>query len=450
MRVPFVRGLRGRLFLLTVLVVAAALAALTAAFNLVLDRTLDRDADELLRARAAAELAVLKPVGRRLTIAETADEAGADIPVWVFSRSRVLEKPAGASRAVDRIARSLGQGPARFLTVSTTDTRLYATPVVSGGRRLGTVVVGLSLAPYEQTKRTALVGSLALASGLLVAIALAVRWLLVAALRPVARMTAAAATWSEHDLDRRFDLGQPYDELTGLAHTLDGLLDRISASLRRERRFSAELSHEFRTPLSKIAAEVELALRRERRPEEYRGALERVLSYTHQLTRIVQALVTAAQHEAGAVRGTADAYAVAAQTLDGCAPLASEHGIVLRLAPPTAPLRVGIERDLVERILHPVVENACRYAQARVDVSVSREGRWIVYRVTDDGPGVADDEREAIFEAGVRGRAGRTAGRQGAGFGLALARRLARSSGGEIHAEAGHLGGRFVVRLPAG
>src|SRR3954452_279421 len=94
--------------------------------------------------------------------------------------------------------------------------------------------------------------------------------LLRSALRSVSRMTRQAATWSERDLDRRFGLGEPHDELTQLASTLDGLLHRLAASLRHEQRFSAELSHELRTPLSRVIAETELALRRERTPSEYR------------------------------------------------------------------------------------------------------------------------------------------------------------------------------------
>ena len=77
-------------------------------------------------------------------------------------------------------------------------------------------------------------------------------------------MTRQAAAWSEHDLDRRFALGEPHDELGELAATLDGLLDRLAASLRREQLFLAELSHELRTPLARVMAESELALRRER------------------------------------------------------------------------------------------------------------------------------------------------------------------------------------------
>jgi two-component system OmpR family sensor kinase len=447
MRAPFGRGVRLRLLLAVLLVVAAALTVFTAAFNVVLDRTLDRHADDLLRERAAAELTILEPAGGRLVLREAPDDAAVGRPVWIFSRGRELESPPGAE--VDATARSLARGGTSFLTIRETDTRLYAVPVVSQGHRLGAVVVGTSIAPYEETKRTALVGSIVLAGLLLLTVAAAARWLLTAALRPVGRMTAEAAAWSERDLDRRFDLGDPYDELTSLAATLDELLDRIAASLRRERRFSAELSHELRTPLAKIAAEAELALRRERQPAEYRAALQLVLRNAQQLTRTVEALVAAAQHEAGAARGTADAYGVAAETVDACAGLAAERAVAVTANHPTSPLRVGVERDLAARILQPIVENACRYAHEHVDISVARHAGRVAYVVEDDGPGVTAEERAAIFEAGVRGSAGRADG-AGAGLGLALAGRLARSVSGEVDASADGGGGRFVVTLPSG
>src|SRR5439155_26015788 len=131
----------------------------------------------------------------------------------------------------------------------------------------------------------ALIWSLALAGVMLGVVGLAVFLLLRSALRPVARMTEQAASWSEHELDRRFELGQPHDELTQLGATLDGLLDRLAASLRRERRFSAEVSHELRTPLARLIAEAELALRRERSTVEYRAALEFILGSAQQVAR---------------------------------------------------------------------------------------------------------------------------------------------------------------------
>ena len=89
---------------------------------------------------------------------------------------------------------------------------------------------------------------------------LLVRLAVTKALQPVADMTARAAEWSENDLDRRFELGPPHDELTALSATLNGLLARIASSLRHEQRFSAEMAHELRTPLSGVRGEAELAL----------------------------------------------------------------------------------------------------------------------------------------------------------------------------------------------
>ena len=339
------------------------------------------------------------------------------------------------------------RGRRRFEDVAGADVRLHTAPVVFGGRRLGTVIVARSLAPYEQTRETALVSSLALGGIVVLLVAAAARWLLVSSLRPVARMTRQVAAWSERDLDRRFALGEPYDELTELAATLDGLLERLAASLRREQRFSAELSHELRTPLTRVITETELALRRERAPEEYRRVVELAHRNAEQLARIVDTLVAAARHEAGAQRGTADAYDVVTEAASACAGLASERGMELVIEPPAHPIRVGVDPDLAERILQPVLENACRYGSSTVHVSIDRSGNALRYDVSDDGSGVREAERERIFEPGVRGEA---ANGDGSGLGLALARRLAHTVGGEIEAIPDSDGGRFVVRLPAG
>jgi signal transduction histidine kinase len=439
------RNIRTRLLVIVLFALAAALAASTVGFNLLFARTTSRSADSLLRARASSELGLLTLRNGRLVASETSDDAIGDSQVWIFGPSGVIEQPRGRT-SLDAAACTLAGGPRRLLDVAAADVRLYAVPVVVRGRREGTLVTGLSLAPYEQTQRTALLGSLALAVLMLVLAGAAVLWLLRSALQPVARMTEQAAAWSEHDLDRRFDLGEPHDELTQLGATLDGLLDRIAASLRHERRFSAELSHELRTPLAKVIAEAELALRRERAPSEYKAALEAALRNARQVTRIVETLVAAAQHEASASNGTADAYAVAAEAVRGVAGLAGERRIALQAEPPPAPLRLGVDGDLAERVLQPLVENACRYGRSWARVSIDRRGAKIVYLVEDDGPGITEEERESIFEPGFRGGAADNSSASGAGLGLALARRLARTASGDV---ATNPGGGFVVSLPS-
>jgi signal transduction histidine kinase len=442
-------GIRRRLLLAVLAAVVVAIAGVIAGFNVVLGATLDRNVRDLARSRADAQLSSLHADHGQLTVGELPDDRATDAYLWVFSGGRVLERPR-APALVERAAAGLAGGPPRNTTVSSTDTLLHALPVVVGGRRLGTVVSGVSLAPYESTRQTALIASLVLGGLVLVLLAVVVWWLLGASLRPVVRMTRQAAAWSEHDLDHRFGFGPVHDELTELGATLDGLLDRLAASLRRERRFSAELSHELRTPLAGLIAESEVALRRERTPKEYREALRLIQASAGQLSRTVDALVAAARYEAGAQRGTAVADEIASAAALACAALAEKRGIDLEVVASAHPLRIGVDADLAERIVQPVVENACKYGASRVQIETAREGSTIVYVIEDDGSGVHADERERIFEPGVRGTAAGRNGNAGSGLGLSLSRRLARSVDGDVIADPTPGGGRFVIVLPAG
>jgi signal transduction histidine kinase len=435
-----------RLLLAVVAVVGVGLAALTVGFNVLLARQLDGDLDSVLRARAAAQLTTLSVVDGRLELSEAPDEGALDSQVWVFAGSRELERPARAPAAVERAVRALSGSPRRTLDLRQPPIRLLAVPVQRAGRRLGTVVVGASRVPYEHTRRAALVASLALAVVLLAATTLLARWLVGAALRPVKQMTEDAARWSERDLDRRFGLGEPTDELTRLAATLDGLLDRLSAGMRREQRFSTELSHELRTPLAKLTAQAQLLAGSDELPDALRPEAASIVASATQMRRVLDALMAAARAELDGARGRGDAVRAARAVVDAYQPLAHERGVALTLgaAPPSA--RAGAERELVERMLTPLIENALRLAAASVTLEIALRDGTVQIAVADDGPGVAPDETAAIFEPGRRGT--QPGDHAGAGLGLALARRLARSAGGDVTAEAGS-GGRFVVRLPS-
>src|SRR5437588_7154833 len=122
-------------------------------------------------------------------------------------------------------------------------------------------------------------------------------------------MTAQAAAWSRIDSGQRFALGSPRDELTALAATLDGLLDRVANSLRHEQRFSAELSHELRSPLASLIAEAQLALRHSPPGAEHRAGYERILAAARQMRRTLETLLAAARIEHRPSSATGDAIA---------------------------------------------------------------------------------------------------------------------------------------------
>ena len=444
MRSP--RGIRSRLLVAVVAVVALALALMTSGFNVLLASSLSRDADALLHSRVAAEAASVDVVNDRGLPPDQADIGGLESQAWVFRSGRALERPS-VNAELDRAARTAASTPGVSIEISSLDMRLYA--LAASDDPTIKVVAGVSLAPYEHTQQIALIGSLILALALLIVVTLVARWMLRAALRPVASMTADAESWSEHEPNRRFAAGEPYDEISQLAATLDGLLNRLAASLRREQRFSAEMSHELRTPLAKIRAEGELALRRHRDSEEYRQALGAIVTNAEQMTAIIETLVAAEQNENGLARGRCDVGTVIEGLIESSC-VSECGGVRIEASTPDSRIVLGVDLDIAVRILQPIVENACRLADSVVRLSAHRGDGDAEVHVYDDGPGVREDEVELIFEPGSRGSAAASISHPGAGLGLALARRLARATGGDITVLPAADGGHFVVHLPAG
>src|SRR4051794_5882452 len=209
-------SLRTRLTILVTVAAAITLAVLTAGFNLLLRSNLDADANRVLQARTSAALEGINERGGSLQVKESPDRAVPDTQVWVYSGGTAIERPL-APRSVQMLADSLAGGPKTHAEDSSADLRLFAVPVTQGGNRVGTVVSAISLEPYEHSASRALTGSLIYAGAALLLIVIATRLIVTRALRPVARMTAEAADWSEHDLEHRFNVGEPHDELTHLA-----------------------------------------------------------------------------------------------------------------------------------------------------------------------------------------------------------------------------------------
>jgi signal transduction histidine kinase len=332
---------------------------------------------------------------------------------------------------LDRAAVSLGRGGGTSEVNGPGDIRLRVQPVPGpeGYAPAGSVVVGTSVSSLEQLEQQVLIGSVVVALLILVAGGFAIHTALDGALRPVAQMTATARDWGAHDLERRFELGPVRDELTALAATLDELLARIAASRRHEQRFASEMAHELRTPLAALRGRAELALA-SGGPEDQAAALRVVVAQASRLQHTIEALLAIARQELDPAQGTVD-----------LASLARELPGVEVIAPPgKLPLGEG-DPDVVRRALAPLVDNARRHARTRVWVELDAHHGHVLLRIRDDGPGVAPDALETVFAPGVRGSG------NGAGLGLALARRLARSCGGDVTAEAGP-GGTFVLRLP--
>ena len=151
-------------------------------------------------------------------------------------------------------------------------------------------------------------------------------------------------------------------------------------------------------------------------------------------------------------RATSDAVDCARAAINGSIRDALDPELHVSVNAPRTPVRVAVEAELVKRILAPLLENAARHAHESIKLAVEREDDGVLFTVEDDGPGVPAEEQEAIFEPGYRAKnstATTAIVSTGAGLGLALCRRLARTAGGDVHAEPSERGARFIVRLPA-
>jgi signal transduction histidine kinase len=223
--------------------------------------------------------------------------------------------------------------------------------------------------------------------------------------------------------------------VTGLATTLDGLLARIAASRRHEQRFASEMAHELRIPIAGMRGRAELALGASgpTAAAEKHDALRAVVAQAARLAATVDTLLAVARRELDPSSCAVDLTA-----------LAHEIEQVEVVAADDLPLAEG-EPDVLRQALAPLVANARRHARSRVTLELSAGDGLVRVTVRDDGPGLDPTLGKRAFEPGVRGP---TETAPGAGLGLPLARRLARSCGGDVLVGDG-TGGSFVLELPA-
>lgn len=421
---------RNRLLVTSLVTLALGLGALLLVGNVLLDVRVHHETSTELRTRAEGLLATLVVDGSRVSVREGANDEVLDRRAWVLEGPRVVERPENVSSKLDATAVRLGRAAQAGEHDGPGDVSLRVEPVRGrDGRVVGAVVVGISTEPLEDLQQVVLLGSLVLALLVLLAGGLALRRAIDRALEPVARMTAEAEDWGAHDLDRRFGMGPPRDELTGLAATLDGLLARIAASRRHEQRFAAEVAHELRTPVAGIRGRAELAIDDD---EDARTeALTSIVSQSERLTGAIDTLLAVARRELDPSASAVDMVSLVREIPD-----------VELVVDGTPPLAEG-EPDIIRRALAPLLDNAHRHASSRVTLELSSSAGTVQLAIRDDGPGMSPALGESAFDPGTRGTSPGSAG-----LGLPLSRRLIHSCGGTITLGPGP-GGHFILTLPA-
>jgi signal transduction histidine kinase len=407
-----------------------------------------------LVAATAADLLGPEQSGSLRTLASTAAGAVRGRVLIVNANGRVLADSGvppqlGASyQSRLEIKQALGGRQTQFQRSSKTlgqEILATAVPIIHNQRTVGAVRVTQSVAAVHSTVlRTELafglialiVLALGLAAGALIAAQVA---------RPLKRLEGVARRVAQGDLTARAQIDGS-SEQRSLAGSFNEMTDRISRLLGAQQDFVADASHQLRTPLTGLRLRLEEARAIEASPDaiaEIDAAIAEVDRLSHTVDELLVLSRAGARNLVGA---PVDLDDLATSAVKRWHSAADDRGIALEHQREGAPGQAWAARADLERALDALVENALRYSPTRTTVTIaSAPGRL---EVRDQGPGLADDERELVFERFRRGRAGR-AGTPGNGLGLAIARELAHEWSGEVLINDRQGGGAVaVLQLP--
>lgn len=344
-------------------------------------------------------------------------------------------------------ARRASQGPvllsARPVPGVDGQARILARPLVSGGPEI--VVVGATTQDRRETLQ-GLRGAFLIGAPVAILLASALGYLLAGrALAPVEAMRRRAAGITLEQSGERLPLPAADDEIRHLGETLNAMLDRIEESLARERVFVADASHELRTPLAILRAELELAERPGRSPEDLRAAIASTAEEVDRLSRLAEDLLVIARSDQGRLpikREPVELARLLGRVRDRFEGRAAQAGRAISVeAPDGGPAELDPMR--IEQALENLVDNALRHGDGGIRLSAERRGGSVRLQVCDEGPGLPDGFEERAFERFTRADEGRSGG--GAGLGLAIVRAIAQAHGGE----AGPHDGGVELTLPS-
>jgi heavy metal sensor kinase len=273
-------------------------------------------------------------------------------------------------------------------------------------------------------------------------------------LAPLQRLSEAVSRVSPKDFRLPFEEKRLPEELTAIVNRLTETLGLLKRAFAREKQAAADISHDLRTPLAALLTTIDVALRKPRRPEEYRETLAECRESGQQMSRLVERLLTLARLDAGVDRLKPQSVDVA-QLAEQCAalvrPLAEARALTLDVRH-DSPGPVTADPDKLREVLTNLLHNAIEYNRpaGRVEVAVTRDNGRLRLEVSDTGIGIAPEARERIFERFYRADPSRQTEGMHTGLGLAIVKGYVDLMGGRIDVDSAEgRGSTFRVELPA-
>lgn len=450
-----VRTVRFRITIVASAAVALVLGAVGVTLLAVQQHQLHDDLDESLQRRADELVATDVAVTEAPVVLPSA--AGDEVVIQVESVDGVVVAGTENAVGIEPIARAPSGSTDEFTTVSSLPVEDDEYRILSRRATIGDRDVVVHVAENTDDLEE-LLGRLRIAVAVTIPFAVAVLaglvWLLVGrTLRPVEDIRVEVAGLGPEQLGRRVPAPGTGDEIDRLATTMNGMLDRLEDATKREQRFVADASHELRSPLTRMRAELETA-----RTESHgvdAATADSVLDEIDELTALVDDLLVLARSDAGgapAERRPIDLDDLVFDEVEAVRD--ARTGVTIDVRGVSAAEVQGAPGEL-RRVVRNLLDNATRHATSHIAVTLTENvadggDAWATLTITDDGPGIPPDQGAAVFERFTRLDDARTRRTGGTGLGLAIARDVVERHGGSLRLDASHRSGaRFEVRLPA-
>jgi two-component system OmpR family sensor kinase len=355
-------------------------------------------------------------------------------------------------------AASAGRVPTRFRVAPNGPTLHYVVrPVPDAGAQFGVIFAAANTRTAE-LRLEQLLSTIVIVFVIgIVPAVLVGRWIAGRALEPVDRIiTEVREITDGRSLHRRLAAPMERDELGRLAETLNQLIGRLERSFAALRRFTADATHELKTPLTVVRAGVERAITRPNLPPEVLAPLEETLQEVNRMTELMDALLTLARADEGRAdlhKESVDLREILEEAGETGELLAEHAGVGIEIRMPPEPVVAPVDRSRVRQLALNLIENAVKYTPRGGHVLVelgAHDGR-VVLTVADTGIGIAPGDLPHVFDRFWRADSARTrtSERAGTGLGLAICKWIAEAHGGtiEVQSRPGR-GTTFTVGLP--
>jgi len=380
------------------------------------------------------------------------DDGDRRIDVWAAGGEPIYRS--GASTSLPPVALPVASAAPRYesLTLGTHRWRTLTGTTLVGGR---SVIMRVS---RSEDRLRAQMGEIfvVLALGLPLVVGLAgIGGYVLArrALNPIDHLASEARRITAERLNERLSVPNPHDEIGRLTRVINDTFARLEGSFEQLRRFTADASHELRTPLAAVRGIGELSLKGTRTPTEYKDAIGSMLEEIDRLTNLVDTLLRLSYGDAGTIRLSPEPIDLGELVRDvaaSLAVLAEERHQRIEIQAQES-VHATVDRLVLREAVTNILDNAIKYGpnSSRVLIRVHANRDRAVLEVSDEGPGVALEHRERIFDRFFRVDEGRGRDSGGTGLGLSIAKWAVEVNGGRISVESGDAGGSvFRLELP--